>query len=468
MGDVGRPRQRKFAPRSRQGCLTCRARRKRCDGQRPDCQNCTRLNMSCEWEAQRKIVTNTQAATVSTALEMAVSPPTVSLDPWDALPANELAERKHLLRYYVEAFIPSVSVADTPHSFYTSLYIPWAFECDGVLNAIMALSSAQLARRTESSDRADHLKVVSSKYQRKCYAFLADRVPQGSGPPRDAFQVIGIVLLLVGLEALNGEKSTRWLSQMKCVRDILNMLSAQINGPDPWEIDSLRRHFTYHNAMAALMARVSNRQSENFAANNMLDVTTSAETLTVDPLMGIAYYICRLISRIQYVTSTNPAFPHITEAAFTILENEIQQWTYGSPMNIPGLDLPVALDLIALAETYRNAALIQLYRTSTSHKFLIPACASRAMQFITRIPSGSPAESSMLFPIFMAGAELENELEISQCFKRLKEIQARNRYDNVGMVQKVLEEVWRPALNGQKKRDWEEVLREWGWSFTLG
>lgn len=68
----------------------------------------------------------------------------------------------------------------------------------------------------------------------------------------------------------------------------------------------------------------------------------------------------------------------------------------------------------------------------------------------------------------MAGAELNNEPEITQCFKRLEEIQARNRYENVGMVQKVLEEVWRPALNGQEKRDWEEVLREWGWSFTLG
>lgn len=363
--------------------------------------------MSCQWEAQRKLIATTvseigprektdkQVITSSTTPEMPISSLAPSLGPWDSLPGNEISERQHLLRYYVEAFIPSVSVADTPHSFYTSLYIPWAFECDGVLNAIIALSSAQLARRTASQDRAEHLRIVSSKYQRRCYAFLADRVPQSSGPPRDAFQVIGIVLLLVGLEALNGEKSTRWLSQMKCVRDILNMLSAQTSGPDTWEVDSLRRHFTYHNAMASLMARVSNKSSGEPQASNILDIAQSAETLTVDPLMGIAYYICRLISRIQYVTSASPAFPHITEAAFTVLENEIQQWTYGNPTNIPGLDLPIALDLIALAETYRNAALIQLYRTSASHRSLIPDCASRAMQFITRIPSGSPAESSM-------------------------------------------------------------------------
>lgn len=468
MGE-SRPRQRKFAPRSRQGCLTCRARRKRCDGNRPECENCTRLNLSCEWQAQRRIVNETSPKeTTDQPTETALGPLRPSLDPWDALPGDEISERKHLLRYYVEAFVPSVSVATTPSSFYTGLYIPWAFECDGMLNAIVALSSAQLARRTETTDRAQHLRSVSAKYQRRCHAYLADRVPQNGGPPRDAFQVIGVILLLVGLEALNGEKSTRWLSQMKCVRGILNMLSSESSLNESWEVDSLRRHFTYHNAMASLMARVSRREPQDAVENDLSLVCAPSAPLTVDPLMGIAYYLCNLISQIQYVTSTNPAFPQITEAAFTVIESDIQQWTYNSPLGYPGLDLPIALDLIALAESYRLAALIQLYRTSDAHKSLVPACASRAMEFIARIPPGSPAESSMLYPLFLAGAELDNEPEISKCFKRLAEIQARNCYENTNNVQKVLEEVWRPALNGEQKRDWEEVLQEWGWSFTLG
>jgi transcriptional activator protein UGA3 len=294
MGDEPQLRKRKFAPRSRQGCLTCRARRKRCDGQRPECQNCARLNLTCEWQAQRRVVAET-----SKTEDGLVEPPTLGstvitspkppVDPWDALPKDEVAERKHLLRYYVEAFVPSVSVADTPSSFYTRLYIPWAFHCDGVLNAIIAMSSAQLARRTPTADRAQHLRSVSAKYQRKCYAFLAERVPEKGGPPRDAHQVIGIILLLVGLEALNGEKSTRWLSQMKCVRDILNLLSAQNSSIDTWEVDSLRRHFTYHNAMASLMAKVSKRETESLLESDLTLVAASS-VLTVDPLMGIAYY----------------------------------------------------------------------------------------------------------------------------------------------------------------------------------
>ncbi|KAK9466874.1 hypothetical protein V1512DRAFT_247627 [Lipomyces arxii] len=35
-------------PRSRSGCLTCRARHKRCDERAPVCMNCQRLNIKCE------------------------------------------------------------------------------------------------------------------------------------------------------------------------------------------------------------------------------------------------------------------------------------------------------------------------------------------------------------------------------------------------------------------------------------
>jgi transcriptional activator protein UGA3 len=246
------------------------------------------------------------------------------------------------------------------------------------------------------------------------------------------------------------------------------MLSAELVLATSMEVDALRRHFTYHNASASLMTRISNKNVQNAIETDLSLICPHGAPLTVDPLMGINYKLCNLISQIQYVSFVNPAFPQITEAAFATIERDIKQWAYGNPIGLPGIDLPVAMDLIALAESYRLAALIQLYRTSQAHKGLISSCATRTMEFISRIPPGSPAESSMLYPIFLAGAELTDAPEITKCFKRLEEIQARNRYENVNIVQKVLEEVWRPALNGEQKRDWEDVLQEWEWSFTLG
>lgn len=390
-----------------------------------------------------------------------------SLDPWDALPHDEASERKHLLQYYVEAFVPSVSVATTPTSFYTSLYMPWAYHVDGMLDAILAISSAQLARRSSDQDRAHQLRLVSSRHERKCYTFIKDRVSQSGGLPRDTYQVAAVILILVGLEALNGVKTTRWISQLKSVQRILSSLSPEQSIMDCIEVDSLHRHFTYHFASASLMARVSSGPAASAVDQDLLPLSSALMPATIDPLMGISYQLCDLISRIQYVASSNPAFPHITEASFHAIESGIQAWTYENPFAL-GVDLPIALDLIALAEAYRLAALIQLYRGSPRHASLIPTCASRAMEFITRIPPGSPAESSLLYPIFLAGAELDDERAITKCLQRLEEIQQRNRYENVGSVQKVLKEVWRPKLEGGSRRDWEDVLREWKWSFTLG
>ncbi|KAF2112759.1 putative Zn(II)2Cys6 transcription factor-like protein [Lophiotrema nucula] len=470
MGD-SKPRQRKFAPRSRQGCLTCRARRKRCDGQRPECANCTRLNVKCQWQSQRQIVAGPeQSKSPSPAPAEQITeicPLRSSLDPWDAFSGDEAAEQRHLLSYYIEAFVPSISIATTQSSYYTRLYIPMALQSKGVFDAIMALASAQLARRTVNGDRAQHLRTLSAKHQGKCHSFIKQRVLPSGELVSDEYQVIGIILLLIGLEALNGAKNTKWIAQTECVRKMLNTLYAKPDYIGSWELDAVQRHFTYHDAMATVMMGVSKTSPSSLVPRNMPQLLGPPPSLTVDPLMGLSYYLCSLVCRIQYVTAASPAFPFTSEAAFLAIEQEIQQWQYDSPMSLPDVDLPVALDLIALAESYRLAALIHLYRKSDTHKSLVPGCASRAMHFIDRIPPGSPADSSLLYPIFLAGAELDNETDITKCSTRLTAIQARNRYENVGNVQKILQEVWRPVLTGERKRNWEDVLKEWGWSISL-
>jgi transcriptional activator protein UGA3 len=480
-----KPRQRKFAPRSRTGCLTCRTRRKRCDSHHPQCANCARLNLECEWQPQRKVVVEASSTSSLTSTSTSSSSPSETssssalqvtgplhstLDYWDILPCDldVASEQKHILQYYIEAYIPSISVATSATNYYTSLYMPWAFQINGMLDVILAISSAQLARRVMDPTRSAHLKAVSKKHENHCYAFIKERISE-SGEVRDTYQVIAIILILVGLEALNGSTSTRWISQLKSAQRLLNNIPLEQSISDCVEVDSLHRHFTYHFASASLMARVGQQTSSSSSVEQDLASITSAlmPATTIDPLMGISYQLCDLIARIQYVTSSSSAFPHITKASFQAIENGIMTWTYDSPFSL-GVDITIALDLIALAEAYRLAALIQLYRNSSAHTSLIPNCASRAMEFVARIPPGSPAESSLLYPMFLAGAELDDAKATEMCTKRLEGIQGRNRYENVGMVQKVLKEVWRSRQELGQRKDWEEVLKEWNWSFTVG
>ncbi|KAJ5098448.1 hypothetical protein N7532_005449 [Penicillium argentinense] len=43
---------RRLRPRTRNGCLTCRRRKVRCDEKRPDCGHCSRLQLDCSWQQE--------------------------------------------------------------------------------------------------------------------------------------------------------------------------------------------------------------------------------------------------------------------------------------------------------------------------------------------------------------------------------------------------------------------------------
>lgn len=289
-----KPRQRRFAPRSRTGCLTCRFRRKRCDNNSPQCANCTRLNLACEWPPQRNIVAESStksSSPVPETQEVAVSP---SLDFWDVLPGdlNNISLKKHILQYYIEAYVPSVSVATSHTNYYTSLYMPWALQNDGFMDVLLAISSAQLARRVVDSEHAKQLRAVSSKHENRCYAFIKERVSSSGDTFRDTYQVIAAILILVGLEALKGSTSTRWIAQLECAQRLLNKISPEQSILDCVEVDSLHRHFTYHYASASLMKRVARHptiSAEQNVANNSIVLMPMT---TIDPLMVGVCSIC--------------------------------------------------------------------------------------------------------------------------------------------------------------------------------
>ena len=60
--------RRKFS-RSHNGCLGCRSRRKKCDGDRPTCGLCTRRGIECEWPGEEKKTQASNEELVATANE---------------------------------------------------------------------------------------------------------------------------------------------------------------------------------------------------------------------------------------------------------------------------------------------------------------------------------------------------------------------------------------------------------------
>lgn len=55
----------------------------------------------------------------------------------------------------------------------------------------------------------------------------------------------------------------------------------------------------------------------------------------------------------------------------------------------------------------------------------------------------------MTYSLFLTSAELDNEAEIEECLLRLRATRERSKFKNIDNAEKVLEEVWKPRLNGR-------------------
>jgi hypothetical protein len=195
------PANRKKLTRSRSGCLSCRKRRKKCDGGHPVCQGCVRNRLICAWPAyngleddlisQRNGTSNLQPdhpaerqapsnlSQASCTPEAVTSSPFFPVDsplghytpsasrpsepvlrinrvepplrtPWRTLPAWLLQNDPDVLsqRLY-HNFVSSTSVwlgtLTRPLNPYTTTLLPMAVTDDAIFHAILAISGSHLS-----------------------------------------------------------------------------------------------------------------------------------------------------------------------------------------------------------------------------------------------------------------------------------------------------------------------------------
>ncbi|KAI9703926.1 MAG: hypothetical protein M1820_005708 [Bogoriella megaspora] len=375
---------------------------------------------------------------------------------------QDVSTQQMTMSYYIHSFVPSISVASTSTSFYTALYIPMALHTRGLLDALLACASLHQARRAQTLEDEEQLLDLSNKYQLCCLGYLRERINQGGDLREDAYGIVAITILLAGIESINGNNSTKWRKQIASARNLLSRMCIG-NSSKSWEVESLIRHLNYHDTMSSLMVGIGEPDPIAFDQHSPLAIGSESETSNyIDPLMGISQDIFALIRRIQYL----PRPISLSDPEYLMLEHEISQWKHADLASLQ-IDLGTALELTVLAEANRLAALILLYRRADQLHPMLPSLASQTMSLIRCIPKASMTEAGFNLPLFVAGAELESEDEIEECLVRLFAMRDKFKFENITNMILVLEEVWRARLNEERKRDWEDVLRSWGWTISL-
>ncbi|KAL1625113.1 hypothetical protein SLS56_007541 [Neofusicoccum ribis] len=153
------------------------------------------------------------------------------------------------------------------------------------------------------------------------------------------------------------------------------------------------------------------------------------------------------------------------------LETELQEWTPPDCQDI---------HLVQMAETYRNAALIHLYRVLRRHlPDLTPALDRKLatpvqgiVEAVEKMPVRCLPETTLLFPLFMAGGETDQAEQIRIIRQRMLDIINYRHFHNVEVALTVLDELWRLRAgnipgNGQRRVDWIDVLARRRWRLAL-
>ena len=162
-------------------------------------------------------------------------------------------------------------------------------------------------------------------------------------------------------------------------------------------------------------------------------------------------------------------FTNFSARAFYI-ESQLQEWI-----------CPESPDrsLINLAEAYRSAALIHLYRTIRQHiptKTLIlnnkiARQVDAIVQHVSNMPVECLPECTLLFPLFVAGGEAESSEHIQYIRHRLTALAMFRRFQNVNVALEVLEDLWQSKDRVSKTEaampDWLDILAERGWKLPL-
>ncbi|KAK8213976.1 fungal-specific transcription factor domain-containing protein [Phyllosticta capitalensis] len=541
-----RVRKRTGTTRERTGCVTCRRRKKKCDGGYPICDHCRRLNFECVREEPRqtgssavpnasnslikhddRTILPTSSSTILTLPAGNWAAPILSLDPVAAWPgaagnSTPATNRRVLLRYYLQT-LSTLLTSTLENNCFASVFLPMATESQLLLNAIIAHSSSHLSMRDKSYE------ILA--LQSRCTA-LNSLSSSLASPNRDSELDLSCCLVLCSMESILGDTS-KWYQHLLGASQIMRSSSAspfgqgQLSAQDlsaafnSFEGRWLKRNFAYHDVMAAvalngrplipgyywkpdagdvvdsyfglgskliyLISEISvlnadmNESTASISGTSGTSCTSkssspesSASSHSPDEVDQVAdqmadYMDIETLPRDDRENSPVPTSDFSTRAY--LLETELQEWTPPDCQDI---------HLVAMAEAYRNAALIHLYRVLRQHlpdltptlDRKIEAPVKAIIENVEKMPIRCLPETSILFPLFMAGGEAESPEHIRAIRQRLQDVLHYRHFHNVEVSLAVLDELWRLRSGtksgpGQKRIDWLDVLARRKWKLSL-
>lgn len=206
----------------------------------------------------------------------------------------------------------------------------------------------------------------------------------------------------------------------------------------------------------------------------------------IDSYLGVATSLLSYIGEITSLEDDTPAedldetFGLLFLAQCAQIEEDLQNWTCPADAEE---------SLAAMANAYRSVALILLYRlirrrfradqevqltevleptTTESFQTKIEAQVVETLRHVSDVPVGAPAEAALLFPLFIAGGEARDEIQIDIIRARLEVNLRKRNFQNISHSLRILEDLWfQRQVFGIESADWVQILEASGEELVL-
>ncbi|KAJ9326954.1 transcriptional regulator family: Fungal Specific TF [Paecilomyces variotii] len=403
--------------RTRDGCWTCRKRKKKCDGRVPACHNCDRLGLSCAgytaeivWEDDRRRIgmkrrgpkgNNDRVGSQHSALpithlrtsqgfeaqgrgQSGNGPGSTSDIPhddidsiFDETPLNQISfplneslrinprhlnpKQALLFDRYINRFSRIYPSCQTPSNPFLSILLPMAITSDTILTALLALSGAQTW-----GDEWDHLQQETLRAKqrtieicRKTLSNIHNEIssPQALNPTAsaDLLCLVTCVTIMLIYEKLSGEDHQNWKPHLDFISHIFNN-AERIFSPQYRSSEHYRfllHMFAYNDLVASTSLRM---RTLSWFYTDMTNTSAPTATLSNDEIYSDQYYYPSLIARIN-IGDQSVTLSHISnwDGNLNWFPSHCLERSSGIS---PGMESSQSSDYDIAAEIYRAAAII--------------------------------------------------------------------------------------------------------------
>ncbi|CAH6718439.1 hypothetical protein CLIB1444_01S06744 [[Candida] jaroonii] len=423
--------------------------------------------------------------------------PNFSLSP---LPMKLDDRSLELYNYYVTVLSPHISVAPKSNAndenHYQKVFLPLAHQDDGIMYSVLAWSSFHMGRHASTEE--------GSRYLEKAIKHFHSLT---SNDKNTVIVKLATLMVLLGAEICRGDV-VNWTQYMewgsKLIQSNGGLSNFNRNKQEIWLISD----FAYHDVLSSnLTERGAYFKVDEYKEVFNHDLTSGIS----NPLFGIAKNIYPIIGEISHLAfETNENLKNLVNELneknisdspineidglediketdsdlsnhakmnsllisvieqIKVLDNKIEN-AKPNKEDLYGLNEEEFEWQITLFETFKLSAKLYLRQSigkcnpSTLESQVLNNDLIKCLDIVL----GSPVESVLVLPVFIAAIHCVTKLQRNQMSRRIDGyIKTYGPWSNT-RVKEVITKIWDLNPDGDKAIDWHAILKELGWEINF-